>query len=395
MTTQTPVPLLSPKTRRITLILPLALASLLTLFFYGLGGGRGNKETAATQSRVQGINMTLPPPQSAKGVAPDKLGYYHLADADSIRKAQQQKIDPNFIAKDTFRPINATGLMTISKTDADRKAEQLLQQLDEMKQAIAMRQQYAPFQQTAWNETPSKPQSRFPETPMPQPPLSQFKAPAPRDPELDRIDGVLEKLIRVQHPDLIKSDSLVRAEPPLRVTLNIDEEERQAGFTEITENSPRDSLHDNAIPAEISSNQTITAGSSVELLLTRSVAIEGHSIPQDQLIRGTASLNGERLSIAINSIRVAQSILPVALQAYDLDGIAGIRIPGAILRDASKESADQAINSLATASVDPGLGAQAASAGLQFARSLATKKVRLIQVELPAGYHLLLKNVRH
>jgi hypothetical protein len=394
MTTQTPVPQLSPQMRRITLILPLALAFLLTLFFYGLGGGHGNKDTAATQPGVQGINMTLPSPQAAKGTAPDKLGYYHQADIDSTRKAQQQKIDPYFIAKDTFRPINSTGIMTLSKTDAEHKADQLLQQLDEMKRALAIRQTAGSFQEPAWHDQP-KLQNRFPETPMPPPPLSQFKTPAPRDPELDRIDGVLEKLIRVQHPDLVKPDNLARTEPPLVVTLNTDEGERQPGFMEITENAPRDSLHDNAIPAEISGNQTITTASSVELRLTRPITIEGHLIPPNQLVRGTATLNGERLSIVINSIRVGQSILAVALQAYDLDGIAGIRIPGAILRDVSKESADQAINSLATASVDPSLEAQAASAGLQFARSLATKKVRLIQVALPAGYQVLLKNVRH
>ena len=88
------------------------------------------------------------------------------------------------------------------------------------------------------------------------------------------------------------------------------------------------------------------------------------------------------------------SINLVALQAYDLDGVAGIRIPGAIICDASKESADQAINSVGSVSMDPSLGAQAANAGVQFARSLATKKVRLIQVAVPAGYQVLLKNIR-
>jgi hypothetical protein len=380
--------------RRITLVLPLALAFLLTLFFYGLGGGHGNKDSAASQPGVQGINMTLPPPQPSKGKAPDKLGYYQLADIDSNKKAEQQKADPYFTARDSFRPINSKRIMTLSKTDADRKADQLLFQLDEMKHALANRQMPMPYTEPNWNQPP-KPQGPVVTTPLSQPSLNQYKIPTPRDPELDRIDGVLEKLIRVQHPDLVKPDSLARTEPPLVVSLNIDEDEHQPGFMEITENTPSDSLHDNAIPAEISSNQTITSASSVELRLTRPVTIEGHLISPNQVIRGAATLKGERLSIVINSIRVGQSILPVALQAYDLDGIAGIRIPGAILRDVSKESADQTINSLATASVDPSLGAQAATAGLQFARSLATKKVRLVQVALPAGYQVLLKNVRH
>jgi len=63
-------------------------------------------------------------------------------------------------------------------------------------------------------------------------------------------------------------------------------------------------------------------------------------------------------------------------------------------RDVSKESADEALNGLSLAAVDPSLGEQAASAGLQFARSLAGKKVRLIRVGVPAGYRVLLRNIK-
>jgi hypothetical protein len=382
MTTQTPIPQLTPKQRRRTIALPLLIAFVMTIFFNGLGGGHGSKETAASAPGVQGVNMTLPPPGSAKDKTLDKPGFYQKAATDSARLAEERKADPYYSPRDTLHPLNPTGMLALSKTDADRKADQLLQQVEQMKQALAL---------------PPKPFTRsIPEIQVPTPEYpANLNRPRPfGDPELDRIDGVLEKLIRVQHPELVRTDTPIRAEPPLLVTIAADEAEREPGFIDITDNSGRDSLHENAIPAEISSDQTITAGSSVELRLTKTVAIEGHAVPKNQLLRGIASLNGERLTISINSIRVGQTILPVALQAYDLDGVVGIRIPGAIIRDASKESADQAINSLATASVDPSLGAQAANAGLQFARSLATKKVRLIQVVVPAGYQVLLKNIR-
>jgi hypothetical protein len=72
--------------------------------------------------------------------------------------------------------------------------------------------------------------------------------------------------------------------------------------------------------------------------------------------------------------------------------MAGIRVPGTVTRDASKESASQALGGLGIASLDPGLGSQAANAGLQFAKSLASRKVRLVRVRLPAGYRVLLRN---
>jgi hypothetical protein len=382
MTTQTPIPQLSPKQRRRTIALPLLIAFVMTIFFYGLGGGHGSKETAASTPGVQGVNMTLPPPGAAKDKTLDKPGFYQKAATDSARLAEQRKADPYYFPRDTLHPLNSTGMLTLSKTDADRKADQLLQQVDQMKQALAF--QPKPF---------TRPVPEI-QTPTQELPPTPYRSRPSSDPELDRIDGVLEKLIRVQHPELVKPDTPTRTEPPLLVTIAVDEAEREPGFIDITENSTRDSVHENAIPAEISSDQTITAGSSVELRLTQPVTIEGHAVPKNQLLRGMASLNGERLTISINSIRVGQTILPVALQAYDLDGVAGIRIPGAIIRDASKESADQAINSVGSVSMDPSLGAQAANAGVQFARSLATKKVRLIQVAVPAGYQVLLKNIR-
>jgi hypothetical protein len=397
MATQAPVPQLTPKQRRRTIAMPLVIAFVLTLFFHGLGGGHGQPDTAVTTPGVQGVNMTLPPPGTDKDKALDKPGFYQKASIDSARLAESRKADPYFVTRDTVHPINSTGMMTLSKTDADRKADELLQQVEQMKEALAARQVTASFKDPIANAIPPGPFPRsIPEiqTPTPELPPTSYRSRPSGDPELDRIDGVLEKLIRVQHPDLIKTDTPIRTEPPLLVTIAADEGEREPGFVDITDNSSRDFLHENALPAEISSDQTITAGSSVELRLTQPVKIEGYAVPKNQLLRGIASLNGERLIISINSIRIGQTILPVALQAYDLDGLAGIRIPGAIIRDASKESADQAINSVAAASVDPSLGAQAANAGVQFARSLATKKVRLVQVAVPAGYQVLLKNIR-
>ena len=99
--------------------------------------------------------------------------------------------------------------------------------------------------------------------------------------------------------------------------------------------------------------------------------------------------------VSVGSIRVGNSLVPVSLEVVDLDGISGIRMPGSINRDAGKESADEAINTIGMTSVDPGLGAQVASAGLQTARSLMSRKIKLVRVSLKAGYKVLLRNVKN
>ena len=55
--------------------------------------------------------------------------------------------------------------------------------------------------------------------------------------------------------------------------------------------------------------------------------------------QGGVPLSGDRLQVMINSIRVGRNVYPVALQVYDLDGMAGVHVPGAITRDVLKQSA--------------------------------------------------------
>ena len=75
-----------------------------------------------------------------------------------------------------------------------------------------------------------------------------------------------------------------------------------------------------------------------------------------------------------------------------MDGLIGIHIPGSINRDVSKESANEAITGVGMTTLDPSLAAQATSAGIQAAKSLLSKKVKLVKVTVKAGYSVLLKD---
>jgi len=96
----------------------------------------------------------------------------------------------------------------------------------------------------------------------------------------------------------------------------------------------------------------------------------------------------------VTSIREGNGVMPVSLEVFDLDGMSGVRVPGAINRDVSKQSADEAINTLGVAPVDASVGGQATAAGLQAAKTLLSRKVRLVRVSLKAGYRVLLKNTK-
>lgn len=113
-------------------------------------------------------------------------------------------------------------------------------------------------------------------------------------------------------------------------------------------------------------------------------------IPKNSFLFGIASLKGERLAVKITNIRYINSIFSVELSVYDMDGIAGIYIPGAIDRDVVKASADRSIQTLGIGSLNDSWGAQAAGMGVEAAKSLLSKKVKLIKVVVKAGYQVLL-----
>ncbi|WP_255515672.1 conjugative transposon protein TraM, partial [Flavobacterium sp. ZT3R18] len=148
----------------------------------------------------------------------------------------------------------------------------------------------------------------------------------------------------------------------------------------------------NAVQAVIHETQTIVNGSTVKLRLTNDIFINGIKIPKDNFLFGVASLKGERLTITINSLRYNNSLFPVDLSVYDMDGLIGIYIPGAISRDVAKSSADRSMQTLGVSSLDDSWGTQAAGVGIEAAKSLLSKSVKLVKVVVKAGYQVLLRD---
>ena len=59
-----------------------------------------------------------------------------------------------------------------------------------------------------------------------------------------------------------------------------------------------------------------------------------------------------------------------------MDGLAGIHIPGSISGDVSKQTAEQSLQNMQLATLDPSLAAQAANTGIQAVKNLLNKKVK-------------------
>ena len=192
------------------------------------------------------------------------------------------------------------------------------------------------------------------------------------DPDLVQLDKMLDKIVAIQHPDMQKDSVAEKVKVrPLPV-------EKTEG--------------ENAIAAIIPGKQVLISGATIRIQIMDSAKIAGISIVPGQFIYGTAMLSNERLKIQIRSFRIGHSIAEVNLNVYDLDGMEGIYIPGSMSRDVSKQSLDQGISGLGLTAADPSIGAQAASAGIQAAKTLMSRKVKMVEVTIPAGYVILLKS---
>lgn len=151
----------------------------------------------------------------------------------------------------------------------------------------------------------------------------------------------------------------------------------------------------NTIPACISEDQTIVQGQRVRLRLLGAMQAGQVVIPAGSLVTGTASIQGERLEINIQSLEYKGNILPVEMSAYDVDGQRGLFVPGSDDRNAAKEAiADVGSNMGSSISVTHSAGQQIAMdisrSLIQSGTQLLSKKVRAVRITLKAGYKVLL-----
>ena len=151
----------------------------------------------------------------------------------------------------------------------------------------------------------------------------------------------------------------------------------------------------NTIAATVYGNQTVSDGQAVRLRLSEPMAAGERILPKNALITGAAKIQGERLTIVIETLEYGGTLIPTALSVYDTDGQEGIFIPNSMERSAVKEIAANmgtAAGSSMNISTDAGaqLAADVGKGLLQGTSQYFAKKVRAVKVHLKAGYRVLL-----
>ena len=406
--------------RKMMLVLPLLVSPFLTMAFWALGGGSGAEPKAAAQQT--GLNLALPSANLKEDGGDGKLSFYDRAQKDSAKRKEWMEADPYYrnlpdsaveLPARLEEPPSGTApkyqplASTPFAAEGQNPEEKLMQKL-----AALQKELDKPASKTA--STTAAHHQKLPDgfplhTKQLQTTMEATGTGSEEDPEIKQLSTALDKILDIQHPDRVKERLKERSLQNKRQVFRVAEYKPGAPISLLTEQEEKSSragnaffgeqattsstaAEENAVPAVIHGTQTVTSGATVKLRLLSDVFIGGKVVPKGTFVYGVASQDGGRLLIPITIIRSGDNLLPVSLTVYDLDGLAGIHVPGSVSGEVARQSLDQSLGNIGLLSVDPSLKAQAASEGIKAAKSLLSKNVKQVKMTLKAGYRVLLRD---
>lgn len=218
------------------------------------------------------------------------------------------------------------------------------------------------------------------------------------DPELLQLENLLDKIMMLQFPERFQEEIQMVSSEVFEVSplsgntgISASSAQEEAGFFGLSEGPAMQVDVPVAIPAEIDENKKIISGNSLRIKITEDVDINGLVFPAQTKIYGTCRLEGERLLIQVDNIRTGRHLLPVKLEAFGMDAIKGVHIPGALGRDAAKEGMGQGVQGMNPMMMGGlTLETQLAASGIETARGFLGKKTKLKKVNVKQGHPLLL-----
>ncbi len=366
--------------RKFWLFLPAVIVPFLTLFFWLMGGGAVTTEVV---TKKNGLNTQLPTAK-VKDSVKDKMAFYVSADADSSRRLEQMRMDPyrkdsmpvKIKVSEIYRPV----------VPMNRETEEISKRIEAIQKKMAAGGQAAQVYA----------ESKTNVVAVDKPPTA-----ASPDPEMEAINGTLDKILAIQHPERIKEKSIERKTTVYSISSEAsnmdnsffgrrDTSKRKTVFHEDAMSAGETKA--NSIAAEVDVTQILQTGSLLRMRLRSNIYVGGMTVPAGTVVFGICSFNQDRLSVHIPSIGYAGNILPVSLDVYDLTGLPGIYAPGSIAGEVVKQSTDQSLQSIGLLNLDPSVGSQLTAAGIGAAKNMLSRKVKQITVTVKAGYRVYLKD---
>lgn len=409
-------------------IAPLIILLLATLIFWGLGGGQSD-HTKESNNKSAGLNTNLPNPQ-LKNDKWDKLKFYEQAQRDSAKLKTLMKLDPfyrnSLVLSDSLKmaagPIEHSRISGASNISLRHKPESYEEKVYEKIAAINEQINQDTIRDIRPPKQPTKQVAAVSEGSIDRlEKMMNLIQDDGQDEEMQQINNMLDKLGAIQQPQAFrqwKQES--EKQPEMVFAVNIPSSDNisllhsdlpigdtgitryRKGAVSVQSHNQFYSMDDNVempykqttVQAVIYGTQIIADKTDVRLRTLQDILVNGILIPEGHELHGIASLNNSRLLITIKQVVYKQSILPISLSVYTLEGLEGLPILGNNATELARQSADLAMQTVGMPSVGGSLGAEAISSTIQTAKSLIGRRMRPAKVTVPSGYKVLLYSSR-
>ena len=134
-------------------------------------------------------------------------------------------------------------------------------------------------------------------------------------------------------------------------------------------------------------DQNLVSGQRVTLRLLEDLPLDGVIVPANTHLSAICKI-GDRLELQVRSLEMNGRIIPLALDAYDTDGLQGIYCPETASSKASKRAADDAVST--AGQTFGGLVGNIASTVIRTGASIAKSATGELSVSVVSGYEFYL-----
>lgn len=256
--------------RKMLLVLPLLVIPFLTMAFWALGGGKAKKEQVTD---TKGLNLDLPDARLKEEKLFDKLGFYDKADKDSLKLEEWMRSDPYF-KRDTV-PVFPNELEEFTSITAGKYNQRLnispYEKIGNKPEDLVM-QKLKLLEEEMNKPAPTK--SYEPEVFQQLPEINYTQN--TDDPEMRQLEGTLDKILDIQHPERVKQRSVKNKEAVYAVRKTNGSDTIVQGFYSYSED--KEFEEQNAVEAVIYGNQSLVNGSVVKFRLLNDIYVKGQLI---------------------------------------------------------------------------------------------------------------------
>jgi conjugative transposon TraM protein len=407
------------------LCLPLVLLPLLGIIIW-----KANPVQSQPETEAKGLNLSLPSPMLEKNQETKADAYLAVKEEDQLNEEWPL---PGFLNQSHLEkgskgfdyqsvksiPISQKSLYQSSPTGSSSQVGLALDPDEQVRAQLLELEKLLGQELKAVNKNPSA--DILPKSLTPDPELLQLEEMMEQielgkkqpDPEIQQLERLMDKILQLQYPDRFPQNSdsslpnldQIPVEPVSNLNsggadsslLELDPRvESSNGFfgleRERIGNLNPSNNYRKTISSSVAKTQEIIPGEALEIRLGEELQVGELVFEQGTILYAKTKLESSRLQAQVNGIIRDGIVIPIVLNVYGLDGIAGIELSD--MKGATQwlQESGRSVESMNIMPIGMDWQSQVANSGIQATRGLLREKSRIKKIEIKAGHPLLLLN---